>query len=217
MIVNLKHYTPWPELVCAEAAAVCTNFTGDPMQALRGAMRSGHESVLEHASFTFHVSGVSRVLLAQLTRHRLASYSVQSQRYCGTNFDLVIPDSMVIPELVDDIITARKVVEDLYAKAISLGVDKEDARYMTFQAGKTALTFTMNARELRHVFSLRCCNRAQWEIRDLADEMLRLARDAAPALFNDAGPGCVRGRCPEGSRCCGKPRKADEWDPKMEG
>lgn len=217
MIVRLKSHTPCPQMICAEAAAVCTNFTGDPMQALRGAVRSGHESVLEHASFTFHVSGVSRVLLAQLTRHRLASYSVQSQRYCGTNFNLVIPDSMAIPELVDDIITARKVVEDLYAKATSLGVEEEDARYLTFQAGMTSLTFTMNARELRLFFALRCCNRAQWEIRQLADEMLRLVKEVAPVLFKDAGPGCVRGRCPEDSKCCGKPRKADDWDPKMEG
>lgn len=214
MIVKLKHYTPCPQMVCAEAAAVCTNFTGDPMQALRGAMKSGHMSVLEHANFTFHVSGVSRVLLAQLTRHRLASYSVQSQRYCGADFGLVIPDSMVRAELVDDIITARKVVEDLYAKARGLGVPDEDARYLTFQAGKTALTFTMNARELRAFFALRCCNRAQWEIRQLADEMLRLCKQVAPALFEHAGPGCVWDGCPEGDRCCGRPRRQDSWDRK---
>lgn len=216
MIVRLKFYTPCPELVCAEAAAVCTNFTGDPMQALRGAMRSGHMSVLEHANFTFHVSGVSRVLLAQLTRHRLASYSVQSQRYCGANFALVVPTSMARPELVDDIITVRRAVEDLYDKAISLGVPEEDARYLTFQAGKTALTFTMNARELRAFFALRCCNRAQWEIRQLADKMLQLCKGVAPALFEHAGPGCVWDGCPEGDKCCGKPRRSDSWDPKGE-
>jgi len=217
MIVTLKYYTPWPELVCAEAAAVCTNYTGDPMQALRGAMKSGHMSVLEHANFTFHVSGVSRVLLAQITRHRLASFSVESQRYTGADFGLVIPDSMARADLVDDIVTARKVVEDLYAKARSLGVPDEDARYLTFQAGKTALDLTMNARELRHFFSLRCCNRAQWEVRQLADEMLRLCKQVAPALFEHAGPGCVWDGCPEGDRCCGKPRRQDSWDPKREG
>lgn len=210
MIVKLKRYTPEPDLVCAEAAALCTNYTGDPLQALRGAMASGHESVAEHASFTFHVSGVSRVLLAQLTRHRLASFSVQSQRYCGANLDVVVPVSMALPELVDDIVTARRVVEDLYNKAISLGVPEEDARYYTFQAGKTAMTFTMNARELRHFFAMRCCNRAQWEIRKLADEMLRQVHEVAPVLFQDAGPGCVRGRCPE-KRPCGHLRSRWEW------
>lgn len=205
MIVRLKRYTHEPDLLCGEAAALCTGFTGDPLDALRGAMKSGHESVAEHASFTFHVSGVSRVLLAQLTRHRVASFSAQSQRYCGANLDTVTPDSMVHPELVDDIITAKRVVEDLHAKALSLGVPEEDARFYTFQAGKTALMFTMNARELRHFFSLRCCNRAQWEIRRLADEMLQLVKEVAPVLFKDAGPGCVRGRCPE-RRPCGDPR-----------
>ena len=217
MNVYLKHFTPVPELACAEAAAVCTNYTGDPMQALRGAMKSGHLSVLEHASFTFHVSGVSRVLLAQLTRHRLASFSVQSQRYCGADFSLVIPDSMARADLVDDIVTARKVVEDLYAKAVSLGVPEEDARYFTFQAGVTSLDITMNARELRHFFALRCCNRAQWEIRELADEMLKLCKQAAPVLFEHAGPGCVWDGCPEGKKCCGKPRRQDSWDTPMEG
>lgn len=215
MIVRLKRYTQEPDLLCGEAAALCTGFTGDPLDALRGAMKSGHESVAEHASFTFHVSGVSRVLLAQLTRHRVASFSVQSQRYCGANLDTVVPDSMARPELVDDIITAKRVVEDLHAKALSLGVPEEDARFYTFQAGKTALMFTMNARELRLFFSLRCCNRAQWEIRQLADEMLRLVKEVAPVLFKDAGPGCVRGRCPE-RRPCGKPRKADDWEPERE-
>lgn len=217
MYVKLKRYTHEPDLLSGEAAALCTGYTGDPLDALRGALRSGHESVVEHATFTFHVSGVSRVLLAQLTRHRLASFSVQSQRYCGANLDTVMPDSMVHPELVDDIITAKRVVEDLYTKARSLGVEDEDARYFTFQAGKTALMMTMNARELRHFASLRCCNRAQWEIRELADEMLRLAKEVAPVIFADAGPGCVRGHCPEGKKCCGKPRPKDSWDPKREG
>ena len=216
MIVKLKRYTGEPDLICGAAAALCTGYTGDPLDALRGALRSGHESVAEHAFFTFHVSGVSRVLLAQLTRHRLASYSVQSQRYCGADFGLVIPDSMAHPDLVDDIITARKVVEDLYAKARRLGVPDEDARYFTFQAGKTALDVTMNARELRHFFSLRCCNRAQWEIRQLADEMLRQVKEVAPVLFWYVGPGCVRGQCPEGAKCCKEPRHWDDWDPKEE-
>lgn len=203
MKVSLIRYTQDADLLAGEAAALCYNGK-NPAKSLDRAMAGGHESVTEHASCTFLVEGVSRVLLAQITRHRLASFSVQSQRYCGADFDLVIPDSMAIPELVDDIITAKKVVADLYTKATGLGVPDEDARYLTFQAGKTTLYITMNARELRHFFSLRCCNRAQWEIRDLAWRMLRLCKVAAPALFADAGPGCVRGRCSE-DKPCGNP------------
>lgn len=206
MRINLVRHTDSPDDICGQAAALCTGFEGDPLKALRGALKRGHESVAEHAVFTFRIEGVSRVLLAQQTRHRLASYSVQSQRYCGADMELVIPDSMIRDDLVDDIVAAKRAVEHLYDKAISLGVPAEDARYLTFQAGTTAMTLTMNARELRHFFSLRCCNRAQWEIRQLADEMLKLCKEAAPVLFADAGAGCVRGKCPEGSGSCGHPR-----------
>lgn len=209
MTVMLMRHTTEPDLLCGQAAAICTGFTGDPVQALRGAMKSGHESVAEHASFTFCIEGVSRVLLAQLTRHRLASYSVQSQRYCGADMEVIVPDSMVRPELLDDIVDVKKAVARLYRKAVDLGVPEEDARYLTFQGGVTRKIVTMNARELRHFFALRCCTRAQWEIRDLANEMLRLCKGVAPILFADAGPGCARGHCPEGSRSC---RKGENHD-----
>ena len=207
MNVTLIRFTPEPDKLCGEAAAICTGYTGDPLKAMRGALDSGHESVAEHASFTFRVEGVSRVLLAQLTRHRVASYSVQSQRYCGANLDIVVPDSMACPELVDEIVEVRRAVEKLYDKAISLGKPAEDARYFTLQAGVTSLIVTMNARELRHFFSLRCCNRAQWEIRELARRMMAECSVVAPELFRDAGPGCLRGPCPEGKRSCGRPMK----------
>ena len=210
MNVTLIRYTPEPDKLCGEAAAICTGYTGDPLKALRGALESGHESVAEHAGFTFRVEDVSRSLLAQLTRHRLASYSVQSQRYCGANLDVVIPDSMACPELVDDIVKVRRAVGKLYDKAISLGKPAEDARYLTLQGGATSLIVTMNARELRHFFSLRCCNRAQWEIRELARRMMAECSVVAPALFENAGPGCLRGPCPEGKRSCGKPMKIAE-------
>ena len=201
MNVTMIRHTLEPDELAGKAAALC--YKGkNPQRSLQIAMGGGHESVMEHASFTFLIEGVSRVLLAQITRHRLASFSVESQRYCGANLDLVVPESMVRPELVDDIIDAKKAVEKLYKKAIKLGVPDEDARYFTFQAGKTCMMMTMNARELRHFFSLRCCSRAQWEIRDLANKMLALCKDVAPALFSDAGPGCVRGRCPEGEKSC---------------
>jgi thymidylate synthase (FAD) len=221
MKVEIIRHTLSPEELVALGARLCYSrarvddllervSSRDQTDFVNRIMNMGHESVLEHASFTFGVEGVSRVLLAQITRHRLASFSVQSQRYTGANPDLVIPDSMCRAELVDDIIKARRAVEHLYVKAVRLGVPEEDARYLTFQAGETRMMVTMNVRELRHFFSLRCCNRAQWEIRALADEMLRLCKEVAPMLFADAGPGCVRGKCPEGDKCCGKPKKAAE-------
>lgn len=188
------------EVLCGMAAAEC--YQGKRYdKSLDRAMDGGHLSVLEHAAFTFRISGVSRVLLAQLTRHRIASYSVQSQRYCGANLDLVIPDSMAREELVDEMIDVKKAVEKLYTKAVGLGVPAEDARYFTLQGGKTSLILTMNARELWHLFELRCCNRAQWEIRDMACQMLALCKIAAPELFKNAGPGCLRTGCPEGKMC----------------
>ena len=194
------------EVLCGMAAAEC--YQGKRYdKSLDRAMDGGHLSVLEHAAFTFRISGVSRVLLAQLTRHRIASYSVQSQRYCGANLDLVIPDSMAREELVDEMIDVKKAVEKLYTKAVGLGVPAEDARYFTLQGGKTSLILTMNARELWHLFELRCCNRAQWEIRDMACQMLALCKIAAPELFASAGPECLRKGCPEGKMCCGKPWK----------
>ena len=201
MKVKLIRYTIAADELAGQAAALCYNGK-NPARSLEIAMGGGHESVMEHTTFTFLIEGVSRVLLAQITRHRLASFSVESQRYCGANLDLVLPDSMFRPELVDDIIDALKSVEKLYKKATKLGVPEEDARYFTFQAGKTRMMVTMNARELRHFFSLRCCTRAQWEIRQLANEMLRLCKEVAPVMFADAGPGCVRGHCPEGEKSC---------------
>lgn len=220
MNVTLIRHTLTPEELVALGARLCyskTDLLGLQQQVAksdqegfcRKVIGMGHESVLEHASFTFGIEGVSRVLLAQLTRHRLASFSVQSQRYCGANMELVIPDSMCIPELVDDIVAVRRAVEELYSKAVGFGVPEEDARYLTLQAGTTRLMVTMNVRELRHFFSLRCCRRAQWEIREMADEMLAICKQIAPALFHDAGPGCLRGACQEGEKCCGHPRRFD--------
>jgi len=140
MKVELIRYTPEPDLNCGEAAAICTDFKGDPLKALRGAMNSGHETVAEHASFTFHIEGVSRVLLAQITRHRLASFSVQSQRYCGASTELVIPESMSYKaDLTAEMSEVKRTVTDLYEKAIELGVPEEDARYFTLQDGKTKM------------------------------------------------------------------------------
>ncbi len=221
MEVELLAYTPNPEFVCGKAAATSTK-SDDEQKALRGALKSGHESVIEHASFTFQIRGVSRVLLAQLTRHRVASFCVQSQRYMDMSdgFEYVIPDS--IQALGEE--AAEKYREQMqtirwyyeyWKTALAMGGKRkalEDARYILPGAMCTSIIMTMNARELKHFFALRCCNRAQWEIRHLADEILKQCKQVSPMLFQDAGPGCVRGRCPEGSMSCGEPRKKVEWE-----
>lgn len=175
-------------------------------------LEMGHESVLEHASFTFGIEGVSRVLLAQLTRHRLASFSVQSQRYVSyeNGFGYIIPPR--ITELGEDAVneyrsemeTMQRWYAQWQAKLGSGENGNEDARFVLPNACETRIMVTMNVRELRHFFSLRMCNRAQWEIRALATEMHRLCMQTAPALFADAGPACLRGKCSEGSKSCGK-------------
>lgn len=195
------------DYLCGTAAAICTNAV-DPLGALRGAMASGHESVAEHANFTFYAENVSRVLLAQITRHRIASFSVESQRYCGVRPIWIVPESIEKAGLEEQYLTQCRACYKLYCDMVDHGVLEEDARYIIPEAAVCNLIITMNARELRHFFSLRMCNRAQWEIRNLADEMYKLCKANAPTLFKNAGPGCMtRKGCPEGKRSCGSPRK----------
>lgn len=206
MNVTLINSPAMPDNLCGTAAAICTG-ANNTQGALKGAMLSGHESVAEHASFTFHIEGVSRVLLAQLTRHRMASYSVQSQRYCGIKPHWVVPPEIVKHGMGDEFLAQCDSAYSLYQAMISNGVLEEDARYVIPQAITCDLILTMNARELRHFFSLRMCNRAQWEIRNLADEMHKLCVACAPVLFKNSGCGCMTGKgCPEGKRSCGNPR-----------
>ena len=202
--------TAFPGELCGSAAAICTD-SNDPDRSLRHAMSSGHTSVLEHAVFTFQVEGLSRAALAQLTRHRLASFDVQSQRYVKLkNEELVIPVSLMQSEIAEEVGECMVKCMELYQKLLDAGVPAEDARYITPQAVPTKLIMTMNARELLHFFSLRTCNRAQWEIRNLADQMLRICKRYSPEIFRKAGPGCVTGRCPE-AKPCGHPRMEEEW------
>lgn len=175
-------------------------------------MGMGHESVLEHASFTFGVEGVSRVLLAQLTRHRLASFSVQSQRYVSyeNGFGYIMPPKIAAlgEEAQAEYHRQMQQMHQWYREwQEKLGTGEggnEDARFVLPGACETRLMMTMNVRELRHFFALRMCSRAQWEIRAMATEMHRLCMEVAPALFADAGPGCLRGACPEGAKTCGR-------------
>ena len=190
----------------------------------------GHESPIEHASFTFGIEGVSRSLLAQLTRHRMASYSVQSQRYVtAKQFEYVLPPEIAaIPEAAEEyrrameedqahydrlsaILKEKHLAANLAAgmpeKEAAKAAEKqaiEDARFVLPNACTTKIMMTMNARSLHNFFRHRCCNRAQWEIRELAEEMYKLCVNVAPHLFKHAGPPCVVGACPEGKMSCGK-------------
>ena len=214
MKVHLLRFTPGPEIVAGWGAAICTNTT-DWEKALKHAIESGHESVMEHVTFTFEISEVSRTLLAQLTRHRIASFSVQSQRYVSHRnlFGYTIPPSII--ELGEDAVKAYEAqmeqMHKWYCEWCDLLGDqkKEDARYVLPNAAHTRLLMTMNARELKHFLSLRMCNCAQWEIRQMADEMYRQTVELAPVLMAGAGPGCVRGHCPE-KKPCGHPRGGAE-------
>lgn len=210
MNVTLLRVTPFGDDLAGEAAAICTR-SGQPDRARDHAIRSGHESILEHIVFTFRVEGVSRVLLAQLTRHRMASFEVESQRYTDiADQPVIIPPSIANNgELQNDYLKLVQQSRAFYEKAVENGIPKEDARYAAPEGTCTRLILTMNARELRHFFSLRCCNRAQWEIRQLADRMLEICKEECPATFQDAGPGCVRGMCPE-VKPCGKPRAGNQ-------
>lgn len=223
MKVVLLRYTPAPEETIALAAKLCYSKSSieglkekisqkDQSDFIEKLMAMGHESVLEHASFTFGIEGVSRVLLAQLTRHRIASFSVQSQRYVSyeNGFGYIIPESICSlgEEAVKQFSEQMETIEGWYTdwqKRLGTGEkSNEDARFVLPNACETRIMVTMNVRELRHFFSLRMCNRAQWEIRNMAEEMFRLCFETAPALFKNAGPACLRGKCPEGEKSCGQ-------------
>lgn len=195
----------YPDDLCAGAAALCCN-SKDYIKSLNIAIDNHHESVLEHANFTFKISNVSSVLLAQLTRHRFFSFSVRSERYCGGSKDYVIP-----PTISNNVharcafYIALDVLEDTYKEMIKYGIPKEDARFILPKATTYDLIATANARELIRFFELRCCSRAQWEIRELATTMCSILKVVSPIIFKNSGAYCERhGYCPEGKNCCGK-------------
>ncbi len=223
MKVALVRHTLSPEEVVALGARLCYSKARvddlltrveakDQTDFVHKIMGMGHDSVLEHASFTFGIEGVSRVLLAQITRHRLASFSVQSQRYVSyeSGFGYIVPPKIealgedAVAEFERQMDTLHQWYTDWQQKLGTGEGGNEDARFVLPGACETRMMVTMNVRELRHFFSLRMCSRAQWEIRALATEMHRLCMEVAPALFENAGPGCLRGACPEGEKTCGK-------------
>jgi len=167
----------------------------------------GHLSPFEHITFTFAIEGISRVLTHQLVRHRIASYSQQSQRYVSEHdFEYILPPSIAEnDEAKAKFENLMHTIRQTYDELVAMDVPKEDARYVLANATETKVLATFNARSLLNFFSLRCCNRAQWEIRQMAYLMLAEVKKVAPLLFKNAGATCVRtGRCPEGAMTCGK-------------
>ncbi len=238
--VTLIAHTPDPERTIACAAKLCyspstidtvhSGLTDEKVTAFVEMLSEiGHESPIEHANFTFGIEGVSRALLAQITRHRMASFSVQSQRYVAENsFQYVTPPEIEsIPEAKEVFIAAMEddtrkyneladILKAKHKKAfLAEGKDEktadrmaekkaiEDARFVLPNACETKMIMTMNCRSLLNFFRHRCCNRAQWEIQDVANQMLALVKEVAPEIFKKAGPPCVSGGCPEGKMSCG--------------
>ena len=252
MQVKLLAYTPDPEKTVACAAKLCyaaadidtvyEGLTEEKTASFLEMLQSiGHESPIEHASFTFGIQGVSRSLLAQITRHRIASFSVQSQRYVKEDgFQFVVPPEIEkIPEAKEEFLRAMEEDQRHYERLTQLLQEKhkaelmaagepeksaqrkaekraiEDARFVLPNACATKMIMTMNARSLQNFFSNRCCNRAQWEIRELATQMLKEVKAVAPHLFEKAGPPCLRGACPEGKMSCGKANEVRETFQKL--
>ena len=271
--VKIIAHTPEPEKVVASAAKLCYSPVGvDEIQEkmtqeqidefVNKLASMGHESPVEHVTFTFAIEGISRVTTHQLVRHRIASYSQQSQRYVKLEqFEYIVPPEIEkIPEaktlFIETMERDQKAYDELVMLLIVDKIDKkypgwtregkyveeyneyngsktlmeifkehnkkeyntiekeaiEDARYVFPNACETKIVATMNVRVLLHFFNVRCCERAQWEIREMATEMLKECKKVAPTLFKNAGPSCVRGKCPEGAMCCGNPKKASDYE-----
>lgn len=266
--IKLLSHTMNPELVVACAGKLCYSKVGVNDLLEKQTPESierfvtmlselGHASPIEHATFTFAIEGVSRALTHQLVRHRIASYSQQSQRYVNLidSFDFIVPPRYRGNELLEEkyvkamnnaldsyvdltITSMANEFKNLgyaqaYAKDSREGknydslndyvkaVDKknyskvekeciEDARYVLPNACETKIVVTMNARSLINFFEHRSCDRAQWEIKELAEMMIESVKEVAPMLFKSSGPSCVKGPCPEGKMCCGKIREKRE-------
>lgn len=239
--VKLLRYTPEGEKLIASAAKLCYSRVGigeieesldteNVESFLSLLMDLNHESPIEHISFTFGVEGISRTLSHQLVRHRIASYSQQSQRYVKlTQFEYIVPPAIEKNEKARNIFLkameedqrhyneiVNLLQKDYYKEYIDKDMSEreakskaekksiEDARYIFPNACETKIVFTMNARSLLNFFKLRTCNRAQWEIREMAILMLKQVKEVYPTLFKDAGPGCLNKPCPEGKMTCGK-------------
>ena len=216
--VILIAHTPEAEKVVAMAAKICyaKNVSIKKLQKkindndvsafITKLLESGHESPFEHISFTFGIEGISRACSHQLVRHRMASFSQRSQRYCFEDgFNYIEPEDINENENEDKIFRDfMRHSKEVYSKLIDKGVKPEDARMVLPNACETKIIVTMNARELLHFFKLRCCKRAQKEIREVAFMMKNICRKVAPNIFQYAGPNCLKGYCTEGEKSCMK-------------
>ena len=220
MIVKLITHTPEPEKVIASAAKLC--YSSSDIGSLMNGLTTekvetfikkltdlGHQSPLEHCTFTFGIEDVSRALSHQLVRHRIASYSQKSQRYVKEGqFEYIIPPKIIENRADKNVYEDfMRYAQETYDYFIRNGIPAEDARFVLPNACETKIIVTMNIRSLLHFFDERCCNRAQWEIRQMADMMLDICKEVAPNVFAKAGASCVRGKCKEGKMCCGNPRR----------
>lgn len=218
MRVDLISHTRDPERTVASAMRLCYSASdieniiqkldqNETSRLIRKVLKLGHLSVLEHASFTFAIEGISRACSHQLVRHRMASFSQQSQRYVRMqNFDHTIPPAILNNDkILNDYNTVIDNIKQQYEKLLEFGISAEDARYILPNSTETKLIMTANARSLMNFFELRLCTRAQWEIRHLAELMLIEVRKIAPTLFESAGPTCEsKGYCGEGDMTCGR-------------
>lgn len=219
MKVTLLNHSPEPEKIIAAAARLCytskeidellEGLTEEKVDKFIDKLTSlGHESPLEHVTFTFGIEGISRACSHQLVRHRMASYSQKSQRYVDeSGFQYIIPQTVIDKNMDDEYNYLMYHIEEVYKDLRAAGVEAEDARMVLPNACTTSIIVTMNVRSLLNFFKHRTCNRAQWEIRALAVKMLILCREISPKLFAKAGASCMHGSCSEGSMSCGKPIK----------
>ena len=219
MKVTLITHTPDPERVVASAAKLC--YSSSDIESLMNGLTTekietfikkltdlGHQSPLEHCTFTFGIEGVSRALSHQLVRHRIASYSQKSQRYVKEGqFEYIVPPTITGNQADINVYeNLMRHCQEAYDYFIRNGIPAEDARFVLPNACETKIIVTMNIRTLLHFFEERCCERAQWEIRHMADTMLDICKGVAPNLFAKSGASCVRGKCKEGKMSCGNPK-----------
>lgn len=232
--VTLLQHTPDPDRAVAIAGRLCYAPVSaadlqqemsdeDVARLVRVLVRSGHHSALEHASFTFAIDGVSRACTHQIVRHRLASYNQQSQRYVnfGGGDSFVVPPSISTNSEAEQVfMQAMEQARAAYDRLVDIGLAEgrtresvqEDARFVLPNAAETKLVMTMNVRELRHFFQVRCCRRAQWEINALAWRMRSVLREVSVYLFEGTGPNCLYGVCGEGRMTCGEPYRPEDVD-----
>jgi thymidylate synthase (FAD) len=216
--VILLNHTPNPDQLVAAAARLCYSPVGadqllekmtekQVFTLVDDLLAMGHESPIEHVSFTFAIEGVSRALSHQLVRHRIASFSQQSQRYVKEDaFDYIIPPSIAQDaEAKAAFVSLMEQIQSTYNQLSSKGIPSEDARYVLPNACETKIVVTMNARSLYNFLTVRLCTRAQWEIRKMAELIRAELIKVSPLLFELTGPICEReGYCPEGKFSCGR-------------